>query len=163
MREPRTNHPSAFLARQFLTRALGEAVGFLERLAVVSRAPAQRGFAPQRPVIRILEEPHSHGSARRIVQVGLSVHFQENLLRHVFRLSRVVQDVDRDVIDQPHITSKQRRQRVAIRRVHAGHQFGIRRCAGGRIRIPLGVFAHHSCLSECLTIIDVIQLRAYLP
>jgi DNA-binding XRE family transcriptional regulator len=144
LREARSNHPSTLLSRQLALNALEQSADFVERLASVRRARAKRGFAPQGSMIGVLEEPHSHRSTGWIVQMRLSVDLQEHLLCHVLRLAAVAQDVDRHPIDQPNVPAKQRSKRVAVRRVHVGHQFRVRSRIDGTMQGPLGAVAPHA-------------------
>jgi hypothetical protein len=117
----------------------------IERFTGVRGAPAEHISAPQASAIRVLEEPHAHGAARRIVQVRFPINLEKHFLCDVFGLAFIPENVDRHAVDQSSVSTEQGPQRVAVGRVHFSNQVGVRLLtAGGSALASMDMASHRS-------------------
>jgi transcriptional regulator with XRE-family HTH domain len=122
--QARPQHPAAFFARQ--TRGvLTEFVSGFDRFTAIARTPAQHILAAHRPPIRILQEPPSHGTPRRIVEMRLPVDLEKHLLGAVFGLGPVLENVGSDSVDQAGVSTEERVQGLPLAVTHRPYQLGV--------------------------------------
>jgi hypothetical protein len=114
LRQAGSDDPSALVAGQMLPVPSNRGLRAIERFACVRRTPAEQIPAPQAAAIGVLEEPHAHGAARRIVQMRFSIDLEKHFLCDVLGLPFVPEDVDGHAVDQANVSTKQRAQRVAV-------------------------------------------------
>lgn len=101
--------------------------GSVQGLAVVGHTPPKGRFAPEGPVVGVLEQPYLDAAPCGVELMGLAVDLEEDLLRDVFRFGGVTQNVGRDSIDEPRVALDEGLESVAVGGEHAGDELQIRR------------------------------------
>jgi hypothetical protein len=125
LRKAGSNDPPALLACQRLATSSSRRLNSIQRLAAVRRPPAEHVPPPQASAIGVLQEPHAHRAARRIVQVRFAVNLEKDFLSDVFGLPLVSQNVCCHATDQTDVSTKERSQRIAVGQVHFSDEIGV--------------------------------------
>src|SRR5438093_9149077 len=90
LREPRAQDEPSLFRGELTSAAFRHPVHLVERFSAIRGAPSQRGFAAERAVICVLEQPAPDRAARRVVEVRLAVDLEEDFLGDVLRFAGVV-------------------------------------------------------------------------
>jgi hypothetical protein len=144
LRKARSDDPPTLVAGQMLPVPSNRRLNSIERFTCVRGAPAEHVPAPQASPIGVLEEPHAHGAARRIVQMRFSINLEKYFLCDVFGLSFVPEDVDRHAVDQSNVSAEQCPQRVAVWQVHFGDEVGVRLLTADAALASVDMASHRS-------------------
>jgi hypothetical protein len=140
--QTRSDHPLALLSSQALPVRPNGKFELFERSAAVGRSAAESLLAPQTSVISVLEQPYPDGTARRIVQMRLSIDLEKDLLSDVFSFGFVAKNIHRYSMDEPDVPMEQGAQGVAVRQVHFGDQIGVRFMTAGWVLASIDAVSH---------------------